>query len=167
MGAPPGSAVATWSDADLSAAVAAGTFRCEPWHPGDLTPNGLDLRIGHVLVPGVMASPQTEGTVQVPAMSRFVIGTQGVLTMPVDAVASLWLRSSWARKGVLASFGKVDAGFAGNLTLGAFNAGADPLDVPVGERFCQLVLETLQSPPTKTYAQQGRYQNQRGVTLAK
>lgn len=156
-----------WSDTDILAAVGAGTFAADPWLAQDLTPNGLDLRIGHVLVPATMQQPLADGTVTVPQGTRFVVGTAAVLQMPPDAVGSLWLRSSWARKGVLASFGKVDAGFRGNLTLGAYNASHESLEVPVGERFCQLVLESLRSPPTRGYGTTGRYQEQRGVTLAK
>ncbi|MES2154325.1 MAG: dCTP deaminase [bacterium] len=156
--------MATWSDADILAAVQAGTLEALPWHPEDLTPNGLDLRIGHVLVPSVSSEPVAAGKVQVPPMTRFVVGTEAVLRMPPDVVGSLWIRSSFARRGVLASFGKVDAGFRGNLTLGAFHAGHEPLEITVGDRFCQVVFEPLASPPRKPYA--GAYQDQRGVTLA-
>ena len=159
--------MALWSDADFLAAVQAGAFRAEPWHAQDLTPNGLDLRVAHVLVPSVSAEPVSSGTAAVPPMARFVVGTEAVLTMPPTAAGSLWIRSSYARKGVLASFGKVDAGFRGNLTVGAFHSGHEPLPIPIGDRFCQLVLETLQTPPTRDYGAKGRYQDQRGVTLAK
>lgn len=159
--------MALWSDADFLAAVQAGTFKAEPWHAQDLTPNGLDLRVAHVLVPSVSAEPVSSGTATVPPMARFVVGTEAVLSMPPTAAGSLWIRSSYARRGVLASFGKVDAGFRGNLTVGAFHAGHEPLSVPIGDRFCQLVLETLQTPPTRDYGAKGRYQDQRGVTLAK
>jgi dCTP deaminase len=157
--------MAVWSDTDFLAARQAGTFGAEPWHEQDLTPNGLDLRIGHVLVPSAMREPQAHGTVTVPPMTRFQVGTQTVLAMPPDAVGSLWIRSSFARKGVLASFGKVDAGFRGNLTLGAFNASHEPLEVKVGDTFCQIVLHRMLSAPQKTY--HGKYQDQRGVTQAK
>jgi len=160
--------MAVWSDGDILEAIRAGRFAADPWHEGDLTPNGLDLRIGSVLVPGHMAEAATTGTVQVPPLARFAIGTEAVLRMPDDAVGSLWLRSSWSRKGVLAAFGKVDAGFHGNLTVGAFNASGAPLAVPIGDRFCQVVLETLASTPLRGYAaRSGTYQGQRGVTLAK
>lgn len=160
--------MAVWSDSDFLAAAAAGTFKAEPWHPQDLTPNGLDLRIAHVLVPSASPEPVSSGLALVPPMTRFVVGTEQVLAMPQDAVGSLWIRSSYSRKGVIAAFGKVDAGFRGNLTVGAFNAGDQPLSIPIGDRFCQVVLETLQSAPTKDYgAKGGRYQDQRGVTLAK
>jgi dCTP deaminase len=157
-----------WSDRDILEALRTGRLGVEPWHEGDLTPNGLDLRIGSILVPSAMREAATAGTVEVPPLTRFAIGTEAVLRMPDDVVGSLWIRSSWARKGVLAAFGKVDAGFAGNLTVGAFHAGHEPLKVPVGERFCQVVFEPLASPPQKAYAaRSGNYQDQRGVTLAK
>lgn len=160
--------MAVWSDADFLAAVGAGTFKAEPWHAQDLTPNGLDLRLSHVLIPSISPEPITTGTAAVPPMTRFVVGTEAAIAMPRDAVGSLWLRSSYSRKGVIAAFGKVDAGFRGNLTVGCLNAGHEPLAIPIGDRFCQMVLETLQSPPTKDYgAKGGRYQDQRGVTLAK
>jgi dCTP deaminase len=162
-----GAAVPVWSDTDFLAAVRSGAFAAEPWHPEDLTPNGLDLRIGHVLVPGVLGEPVSSGTVAVPPGARFLVGTQAVLQMPRDAAGSLWIRSSYSRRGVLASFGKVDAGFRGNLTVGCLHAGSEPLSVPVGDRFCQLVVETLQSPPQRDYGTRGRYQDQRGVTMAK
>jgi dCTP deaminase len=157
--------MAVWSDSDFLAARAAGSFAAEPWHGEDLTPNGLDLRIGHVLVPSTMGEPQAEGTAVVPPMTRFQVGTRTVLQMPADAVGSLWIRSSFARRGVLASFGKVDAGFRGNLTLGAFNAGHEPLEVKIGDTFCQIVLHRMLSAPQRTY--HGKYQDQRGVTQAK
>jgi dCTP deaminase len=157
--------MSVWSDTDILAARAAGSFAAEPWVEQDLTPNGLDLRIGHVLVPSTMREPAISGTVTVPPMTRFLVGTQTILTMPPDAVGSLWIRSSFARKGVLASFGKVDAGFRGNLTLGAFNASHEPLEVAVGDTFCQVVLHQMRSPARKPY--QGKYQDQRGVTKAK
>ena len=157
--------MSVWSDTDLLAARAAGKFAAEPWRDEDLTPNGIDLRIGHVLVPATMKEAQMEGIVQVPPMTRFLVGTQTVLTMPADAVGSLWIRSSFARKGVLASFGKVDAGFRGNLTLGAFNASHEPLEVKVGDTFCQVVLHQMRSAARKPY--QGKYQDQRGITKAK
>ncbi len=160
--------VPVWSDADITRAVAAGSMAVDPWQPEDLTPNGIDLRVGHVLVPSLHSEPVSEGTVLVPPMTRFLIGTAAVVRMPDAACGQLWIRSSYARRGVLAAFGKVEAGFDGNLTLGAFHSGHEPLEIPVGDRFCQLVLEDLKSPPLRSYEERsGNYQHQRGVTMAK
>jgi dCTP deaminase len=158
--------MAIWSDTDFLQARKAGEFDAKPFREADLTPNGLDLRIGHLLVVGQMDEPVTEGTVTIPAGARFAIGTEEFLEMPVAAVGSLWIRSSYARKGVLASFGKVDAGFHGNLTVGCFNASGGDLEIEIGDRFCQIVLEDLKSPPQAAYADKsGNYQGQTGVTL--
>lgn len=160
--------VSIWSDADILRAIASGNFKAEPWHAGDLTPNGLDLRVSHVLTPSASPNPVTTGTATVPPMTRFVVGTEAKLSMPRDAVGSLWIRSSYARKGVLASFGKVDAGFVGNLTVGAFNASHEPLSIPIGDRFCQMVLHGMMSAAQASYAERGgKYQDQSGVTLAR
>jgi dCTP deaminase len=61
----------------------------------------------------------------------------------------------------------VEAGFSGTLTIGAANLGPDPLEIPIGDRFCQIVFERLLSRPRGLYAERsGNYQGQRGVTLA-
>jgi dCTP deaminase len=80
--------------------------------------------------------------------------------------AQLWLRTTWIRKGIIGAFGKIDAGFEGTLTLGAYNASGDIIELPVGERFCQMVFETLHSSAVKDYGERsGNYQGQTGITL--
>ena len=60
----------------------------------------------------------------------------------------------------------IDAGFSGTLTFGAFNASSDVLELPVGERFAQVVFLTLESPASETYDRRsGTFQGQKGVTL--
>jgi len=86
--------------------------------------------------------------------------------MPPDVCAQLWLRTTWIRKGIIGAFGKIDAGFEGTLTLGAYNASDDVIEIPIGERFCQMVFETLHSSADKSYGERsGNYQGQTGVTL--
>ena len=88
------------------------------------------------------------------------------LRMPKDVCAQLWMRTTWIRKGCIGAFGKIDAGFEGTLTLGAYNATDDVVEIPVGERFCQMVFETLNSETVKDYAaRSGHYQGQTGITL--
>lgn len=161
--------MAVFSDSDLLAALEAGALGIEPFVEKSLTPNGYDLSIAEVMVPDVHGETRfTEGTVAIPAKERFLVSTREAIRMPGDACAQLWLRTTWGRRGVIAMFGKVEAGFAGTLTIPAMNASARTLEVPIGERFCQIVLERLETPPRKLYAERsGNYQNQRGVTLAR
>ena len=66
----------------------------------------------------------------------------------------------------MASFGKIDAGFEGTLTLGAFNATDGQIEIPIKERFCQMVFEALTSCSEKSYSKRsGNYQGQTGITL--
>ncbi|HWG92394.1 MAG TPA: dCTP deaminase [Candidatus Thermoplasmatota archaeon] len=159
-----------FSDTDILQALQAGTLGITPFEERNLTPNGYDLSIAEIMVPDVHGTETRfrEGRVVIPGQARFLVSTREVVRMPKDVCAQLWIRSSYARRGVIGVFGKVEAGFEGTLTIGAFNAGAQPLEIPVGDRFCQIVFERLLSPPRALYAERsGNYQNQRGITLAR
>jgi len=137
----------------------------EPFFEKNLTPNGYDLSAQSVLVPST-GQRTGEGLAAVPPKSWFVIGTKERVRLGRGLAAQLWLRTTFARKGILATFGKIDAGFDGNLTVTAFNASEATFEMPLGERFCQMVVERLETPAEKAYAERsGRYQHQRGITL--
>lgn len=164
----PRRVVPVLSDRDLLARRASGEPIVEPFEERCLTPNGYDLRVAEVLIPDVSADVVREGKAVVPAGARFLVSTVERVRMPADVCGSLWLRSSYARRGVFGSFGKVEAGFEGTLTVGGFNAARVPLEVPIGDRFCQLVFERMESLPQKSYVERsGNYQGQSGITLAK
>lgn len=156
------------SDRDLLARRAAGEPFVEPFEERCLTPNGYDLRVAEVLVPDASSEVVREGKAVVPPGARFLVSTIERVRMPPDVCGSLWLRSSFARRGVFGSFGKVEAGFEGTLTVGGLNAARAPLEVAIGDRFCQLVFERLGSPPQRSYVERsGTYQGQRGITHAR
>ena len=160
--------MAVLSDGDILARRVAGDLAVEPFEDRCLTPNGYDLRVAEVMLPDEGQDVVREGKIAVPGHARFLVSTLERVRMPRDACGQLWLRSSYARRGVLGSFGKVEAGFEGTLTLGAFNASRHPVEVPVGDRFCQLVFERMESAPRVGYAERsGNYQGQSGITLAK
>ncbi len=94
------------------------------------------------------------------------MSTAEVVALGPDLAGDLWIRSTWARRGFLASFGKVDAGFEGTLTLGAFNAAEEAVELPIGESFAQITFHELVSRSESPYEERsGAYQGQRGVTL--
>lgn len=130
-----------------------------------LTPNGYDLRIAEISVrgdPGI----KREGTVAIPPRTMFYVSTVERVRMPKEICAQLWLRTTWIRKGIIGAFGKIDAGFEGTLTLGAYNATDETVELPIGERFCQMVFETLNSESVEDYSKRsGHYQGQTGITL--
>jgi len=144
------------SDRDIKKEIIKGNISIEPFREDNLTPNGYDLTIGEVYIDGEI---REEAEVQ--PLKWFAISTLEYIKLK-GLAAQLWIRSSYARKGVIASFGKVDAGFEGNLTLPAFNA-REKLLLKKGDTFCQIVFEYLSSNPLKLY--EGKYKGQKGVKL--
>jgi dCTP deaminase len=157
--------MAVLSDTDILEMLANGTLKIEGFNENNLTPNGYDVTIEELWIPSIDRRSR-KGTVAVPGSSWFVVGTKEYLILPTVLVGEIWIRTSWVRKGILSSFGRIDAGFNGNLTFSAYNASKGSVDVPIGERFAQVVFEELRSPPKKSYEQRsGNYQGQRGITL--
>lgn len=88
------------------------------------------------------------------------------MRFPTDLCGELWLRSTHIRRGIITAFGRVDAGFEGSLTLTGFNAAGEPVNLQVGDRYCQLVFVELSTRAEKPYAaRSGNYQGQSGITL--
>ncbi len=155
------------SDADLKVWMMDGKLRIKGFREENLTPNGYDVTIGEILLPG-SGQPIKKGAVKVPPKTRFLIGTKEFFDLGPKLVGDIWIRTTWARQGVMSSFGKVDAGFRGNLTLGGFNASEEAVEIAVGATFAQVSFHELRSAPSSTYGEtSGTYQNQVGITPSK
>ena len=153
------------SDTDILRYISEGKVAIRDYRQTSLTPNGYDLTIAEVQVPAAGITAK-EGTAIVPPLTRFLVSTLERVEFGPEVAGELWLRTTWARRGVLASFGKIDAGFRGTLTFGAFNASHEPLPIPIGERFAQLVFIPLTTAAAKTYGERsGNYQDQQGVVI--
>lgn len=153
------------SDNDILDLIKRGELTIQGFKKESLTPNGYDLTVGEILIPSTN-DKTTDGSVKIPAMTWFLIGTDEVVELPRGLTGQLWIRTSWARKGIIGSFGKVDAGFRGNLTLSAFNASSNAIEMAIGNRFAQIVFVRMRSAPEKGYEERsGNYQDQRGITL--
>ena len=153
------------SDSDIEQALQRNDLSIDPFVQKNLTPNGYDLSIEEVFIRKTDQHIK-QGVAVIPPLTWFAISTKEFVKMGSQITSQLWIRSSYARKGILASFGKVDAGFHGTLTFGCFNASDTEVEIPIGDRFCQIVFETLENVPKMLYHERsGTYQNQRGVTL--
>ena len=153
------------SDKDIIERMNNGTLGITDYHERGQTPNGYDLRISEISIRGKEGLVK-EGIASIPPRTMFYVSTIERVRMPKDVCAQLWLRTTWIRKGIMGAFGKIDAGFEGTLTLGAYNASDGVVDIPIKERFCQMVFESLHSAVEKSYAERsGNYQGQTGVTL--
>jgi len=157
--------MAILSDIDIKNFMENNNLGIEPFVEKNLTPNGYDLSIDEVFIRKTDEHIK-EGAAIIPPQTWFAISTREFVKMGPQITSQLWIRSSYARKGVMASFGKVDAGFHGNLTISCFNSNDEPLEIPIGDRFCQIVFEHLSSVPSELYDEKsGNYQNQRGIKL--
>ena len=157
--------MAVLSDGDIEQALQSKELGIEPFIPKNLTPNGYDLSVEEVFIRKTDQHIK-EGVAVIPPFTWFAVSTREFVKMGPTITSQLWIRSSYARKGVMASFGKVDAGFHGTLTFGCFNASDIEVEIPIGDRFCQIVFEYLEQVPKALYHERsGTYQNQRGVTL--
>jgi dCTP deaminase len=153
------------TDKDIIQYINCNKLGIIPFNPDHLTPNGYDLSIDEIYIKKNEQHIK-KGVATIPALTWFAISTKEVVNMGPTITSQLWIRSSYARKGIMASFGKVDAGFHGTLTISCFNAHHKPLDIPLGDRFCQIVFEHLSATPEALYTERsGTYQHQRGVTL--
>ena len=153
------------SDLDIKNCIKKNELGIEPFIETNLTPNGYDLSIDEIFIRKTDEHIK-EGIAKIPAQTWFAISTKEFVKMGPKITSQLWIRSSYARKGVIASFGKVDAGFHGTLTISCFNSNDDSLEIPIGDRFCQIVFENMQSLPSELYDKKsGTYQNQKGIKL--
>jgi dCTP deaminase len=152
------------SDGGILMAMKNGDLSIENFNQKNLTPNGYDLTIAEIKLEG--QENQNTGTVAIPPKTWFAVSTLEYVKQGPRITSQLWIRTTWARKGIISSFGKVDAGFEGTLTLSAFNSSANEVAVPIGDRFAQIIFEKLDTASDKEYAERsGHYQGQRGVKL--
>ncbi|UCH71543.1 MAG: dCTP deaminase [Thermoplasmatales archaeon] len=153
------------SDKDIKNFIKNKDLSIEPFDEKNLTPNGYDLSIDEIYMRKTEEHIK-EGIAKIPPQTWFAISTKEFIKMGSQITSQLWIRSSYARRGVMASFGKVDAGFRGTLTISCFNSNDEELNISIGDRFCQIVFEQLSSAPSELYAKKsGKYQNQRGIKL--
>jgi dCTP deaminase len=154
------------SDEAILSALDMGELEIEPFNRDNLTPNGYDLTIKEIEIPN--HSKTSNGEIIIPSGKRFAVSTEERIACGSNICAQLWIRTSWARKGITCSFGKIDSGFDGTLTLLGFNSGEEDVLIKTGETFAQIIFEMMSGPAASLYTERsGNYQNQKGITWSK
>lgn len=139
----------------------------KPFYEKHLTPNGYDLSIEEIKIDNVINNIN-KGNIRVPRKTFFVGMTEEFVMMPKDMIAHLWIRSSYGRKGIILSASVVDAGYHGKIALSMYNASKRPVVFEKDKKrtVVQIVFETLDTIPSKTYTQRsGTYQNQNTLKI--
>lgn len=135
----------------------------KPFNEKNLTPNGYDLSIKEVRLgrPHGSILELKDKPIIIPPNTHFEIMTLERVECPNDVCASLWIRHSYSKRGVFPSFGKVDAGYCGNLNLNFYTTDEEVVLDPNKRTMVQIVFEQLDDTPAATYLQRsGNYQNQ-------
>ena len=153
--------MATLSDRDIISLSAKGDLIAEQFTEESVTPNGYDLRAATLRVGGTDVE-----SCMIPPSRHFLVATLEYLKLPEDVMGQIWVRSSYARRGVLGSFGAVDAGYHGTLTLSFYHSGQEEFKISRGDRIAQIVFHRMESIPEKSYSKRsGNYQGSRGITI--
>ena len=154
------------SDKSIIEAIEKNEIIIDPFQTENLTPNGYDLTVDDIEIPS--KKKHKDKNLNIAPGERFAISTKETISCGENHCAQLWLRTSWARKGIICSFGKIDSGFKGNLTLLGLNASKDDVRIEIGNTFAQIVFETLSTSAEELYDERsGNYQNQKGITWSK
>jgi dCTP deaminase len=135
------------SDVEIEKRITDKSLVLTPYDPGSLNGAGYDLRLGM--------------DITIPAGKYELVATLESVELPSDLVATLHIRSSLARAGIMESLALVDPGFRGQLTISLYNAGVEPYRMRKGDKFVQMVLHTLGMKTRRPY--HGRYQDSQGI----
>lgn len=109
-----------------------------------LSPAGYDIRVAEqiVLLTGGFALAST--------VEQF--------DMPMDLLARVTDKSTWARKGLCVQNTVIEPGWHGYLTLELTNHGPTRLAIAEGSPIAQVLFELLDQPTVQPY--DGKYQDQ-------
>ncbi|MHB8396499.1 MAG: dCTP deaminase [Thermoplasmataceae archaeon] len=147
------------SDRHIEDEVSRGFLISENFSSSSVTPNGYDIRVGIVRL-----GTEESGRAVVGPRKYFLTSSMEFFNFPDNVVGQIWIRSSYARKGIFGSFGFIDAGFRGNLTLSFFNGSDSEIEIASGDRIAQLVFTRLEEAVDRSYSDRsGNYQESRGI----
>ncbi len=116
-----------------------------------LTPNGYDISIGEI-------SEQ-----EIKTGTLFYVSSLEFFDLPDNIVGSLYIKSRYSRHGIFASFGFVDAGFRGELTMAFYNFGKD-ISIKSGTKFVQIVFDRIDKPDKDYKNRSGNYMDSHGIS---
>ena len=126
----------------------------------NVTPNGYDLTIELIKY----GEGEGKTPLVIPPGGSFLVGSREFMNLPSNICAQIFIKSSMARKGIFGSFGFIDAGFRGNLTLSFCNMSKEPVRIEPGKKIAQVIFLSMDFPAAKTYDKRsGNFQDSRGI----
>ena len=135
------------SDLEIEESIGKRSITISPFDPRCLNGAGYDL--------------QLENDAIIPAGRHKLVATLERIELGSDIAGVLYIRSSLARVGIIASLALIDPGFRGQLTISLYNAGSEIFEMKKGDRFVQVTFHRLGVKATRSY--HGRYQDSQGI----
>lgn len=121
-----------------------------------------------LLIKQTMRVDATGSFFVIPGNSYALASTVEYIRMPRDITAVSVGKSTYARCGIITNVTPFEAAWDGNVTLELANASPAPVKVYANEGICQTLFLRGGRWPLVSYADRaGKYQGQRGLTLAK
>lgn len=150
------------SDIEIRRRVSTGEIGIDPFLDDSLSPNGIDLRIGDKALDmnNEIEFNATDGFTG-KADTFYLMSTLERISLPMNVVGFIFLKSTWARMGVLIPPTVVDAGYGGILSL-IIRIGPRPIELRKGIRIWHFIME--ESYVSTGY--KGKYQNSNGLRKA-
>lgn len=154
------------SDNDIRARVLAGELPIAPFRENNLQPASLDVCLSNNYLVYKRYDPQSHfisalsphqaQTLYIEPGDFVLAATEEYVEIPLDLVARLEGKSTWARRGLLvhATAGFIDPGFRGFITLEM--TSFMPIALEAGKPIGQLSFHKLASPST---GYKGKYQD--------
>ncbi len=154
--------MAILGDRDITEMISKGFLISENFSEKSVTPNGYDFRAHQVRIDG-----SDFDKVDLNPGKFALVSSLEYFNMPKNVIGNIWLRSSFARKGLIGTFGVIDAGYQGNITVGLYNAGSSSVTLKTEERIAQIVFSMLITEAEHDYGiRSGNYQGKRGLVEA-
>lgn len=139
------------SDKEILGALQKKTLNIIPFFEKRLTPAGYDFASFSAMALG----PKNHN----------LIATSESVELSGQILATIHLKSSFAREGVIGSFSVIDPGYKGRLTLSVYNAGSRVIHIKENEPIVQVVFHRTGEPSAQPY--HGKYQDAQGVAYSK
>lgn len=96
----------------------------------------------------------------------FILGrTEETICMPSNLTASLFCKSTLARRGVSLPPTIIEPGWCGKLVIEIFNMNPFKIQLRAGIGIGQIIFFNINETPNEVYNDTRKYQNQQGVTI--
>ncbi|MBC6438534.1 MAG: dCTP deaminase [Rhodobacteraceae bacterium] len=146
---------------EISTRVADGNLKIEPFDKARIEPASYDCRLGEVVAAGI-------GRIDWKDRNEFIlesnswasVASEEQFELPKDICASYGIRSSLARRGVIAFGGpQIDPGYRGKIFISLYNPTLEPVILNHRQQIMSVIFCQLSSADAQGYS--GPYQDQK------